>query len=161
MISQRNRSATVLVLTALLLALFFSDYANPDSLLYLLKRVQEKAFMRTKGTPSAKADYLSLQLDKRLEELQNLVKNKSYFYLVSSSLRYSTTAGRLTQIVIDNRLKVQSEALEKKFLAHQQVLQDLLDNYPQDLNTEYKYLQDDINYLKLYLEMLHQSLPPV
>lgn len=110
--------------------------------------------MDLKPSAEDKADYQIELLNRRLAELRQVVDNRKYDFLLNSSLRYSTTAGQVTELVNETKLGAQKVELERLFAKHQQALQRLLDGYPPDLNQEWKYLQDDINYLKLYLEKL-------
>lgn len=145
---------TLSVLTILLLNL---DNINPNwNILYKVKRLQEKTYFNFKSDPAGKADYLSLLLDKRLVELENLTNDEKYQYLLSSSLRYAATAGELTDLVKVNNLDNKMPDLKSKFTSHKVRLQYLLDVYPKDIdgNVEHKYLIDDINYLDLYLAKL-------
>lgn len=147
----------IIILSVLAVLLLNIDNINPNwGILYKVKRLQEKTYFNFKSDPATKADYLNQLLDKRLVELENLVEDKKYQFLLSSSLRYSTTAGELTDIVKVNNLDHKTLPLKVKFMSHKVRLQNLLDIYPKDIvgNVEYKYLIDDINYLDLYLAKL-------
>lgn len=153
---KRTKIGLSLLLAVLVLLIIASDKATPDSTLtFGLKRLQEKIFLSLKPTPEAKADYYLALLDKRLEELKGLVKNKRSWYLWSASLRYSATAGELTDLVLQNNLTDKVGIMTAQFKNHQQVLRAAVDNYPDAYSQEdWKFLQDDINYLELYLEKL-------
>lgn len=137
-------------------SLILSRNASPNSsLLFGLKRVQEKVFLSVKSGPNDKVDYMSSLLEERLKELGALIKNSSYDYLWSASLRYSTFAGQITDLIVSNRMTDRLEAVKKQFQDHKKVLNDLYVAYPKNTdNVEYKYLEDGINYLDIYLEML-------
>lgn len=149
--------AIILVTSAILL--FVSPNSNPDNtILYKIKRLQENIFSQLQFSPSAKVDYKSHLLDRRAIEIEALLTNKRSNYLWSSSLRYAATAGQLTDFVLENNLIDKKEGLVNQFKNHQQVLRNLLVNYPEDQNPDdSKYIQDDINYLNLYLEKLSGS----
>lgn len=145
----------ILVLAVLVLSLIFSESASPDSLFFGLKRLQEKAFMKFKGSPEEKINYMSTLLDYRLEELQKIIDNKSFSYMWTTSLRYSTLAGQITDLAVANNMKDKMAGIKKQFSEHKKVLYDLYVAYPKNTdNIEYKYIEDDINYLNLYLEKL-------
>lgn len=148
----------VVLLAAAVISLIFSPNANPDfPPLWGLKRVQEKAFLGFKSTPSEKFDYMTHLLDIRLDELENITNNKSYNYLLRASLRYSTLAGEITELVINNNMVDQVQATKEQFRDHKKVLNDLYVKYPKNTdNVEYKYLEDDINYLNIYLQKLDE-----
>lgn len=138
------------------ISLLLSQSANPnDQPFFGLKRLQEKTFLKLKPDARNKVDYLSSLLDIRLLELKNLVKNKQYDYLLSSSLRYSTFAGQITELVTANNLTDKVDAIKNQFLNHQKLLDALYVAYPKNTeNLEYKYIQDDFNYLGIYLDQL-------
>lgn len=153
----RIQLVLVVVLGVLVISLLLSQNANPDNQPFFnLKRLQEKAFLKLKSDAASKADYMSSLLDLRLLELQNLVKNKSYDYILSSSLRYSASAGQITDLVIANNLTDKVDAVKNQFLNHQKLLDVLYVAYPKNIpdNVEWKYIQDDFNYLGLYLDKL-------
>lgn len=149
---------SIILLSILALSLLISQSANPAmSLFFNMKRVQEKAYMKFKTTPEARLDYMSVLLDNRLGELESLVKNKNYTFLLTSSLRYSTLAGQMTELVVSNNLKDKAVGTKAQFNNHKKILNDLYIAYPKNTdNLEYKYLEDDMNYLDLYLEKLNQ-----
>lgn len=153
----RIQLGLIIILVIFAMSLLLSQKANPDNpALFKLKRLQEKAFFKLKSNPLAKGAYFEALLGVRLEELENLVKNKSYNYILSSSLRYSATAGELTNLVVSNNLKDEVDNLKNTFSDHQKRLYSLTDKYPKDIpgNEEWKYIQDDFNYLGLYLDKL-------
>lgn len=147
---------SIVILVALVILLLTSFGAQPDSgLSYNLKRLQEKVFLNFKFSPEAKINYYNLLLDERLQELKYLVGANKTNLLWSASLRYSTTAGELTDILIGNNLQNQAPYFINKFTKHREELQSLLAGYPRDFsNEDWKFLEDGINYLNLYLDKL-------
>ncbi len=152
----RIQLSLIIILVIFALSLILSQNANPDfPPLFTLKRLQEKIFLSMESGSSNKVDYLSALLNKRLLEFKNLINNKNYDYLWTSSLRYSTTAGQITELVSANNLGDKVDSIKKQFLEHQKVLNNLYIAYPKNTdNVEYKYLEDAINYLKIYLDKL-------
>lgn len=151
----RLKISLISILFLGLVSLLLSQNATPQSQLFFgLKRIQEKKFLILKSSPLEKAKYQSQLLDRRLYDLQQLVKNKNYTYILNASLRYSTTAGELTQLIKDNKLVDLTKRTQEKFNQHLRLLENLYDSYPKDVNGEYKFIQDDINYLKIYLTQL-------
>ncbi len=135
--------------------MIFSDKAQPSSVeLYALKRLQEKFFMAIKTNPRDKIDYYNILLDKRLEELKAIIKNRESNLILSSSLRYSTTAGLMTEIIRSNLLTDVVSPTKEKFKKHQEILKNLDDSYPKDEGEEWKFIQDDYNYLSIYSQQL-------
>ena len=145
----------ILILSILFLVLLLSPKSNPNNPLFGIKRLQEKAFLGLKVSQEQKVEYLGQLLDNRLVELENLVKNESFSYLWSASSRYSTTAGQITNSVVDNNLTQMVNPVKDKFEKHKERLQALYDAYPKNTdNVEYKYIEDAINYLNAYLDIL-------
>ena len=157
MTKYRIQLGLIIILALVALSLLLSLKANPDMPpFFALKRIQEKAFLRFKSTAESRVDYMSTLLDSRLEELQNVVKNKNYDYVLRSSLRYSTLAGQITDLIVSNNLTDKIEAVRNQFLNHKKLLDTLYVAYPKNIrdNVEWKYIQDDFNYLNLYLDKL-------
>lgn len=152
----KTQLGLIITLVLFALALIFSQNANPDfPPLFSLKRIQEKAYLSLKNKPEDRVDYLSSLLNKRLAELDSQIRRQSYDYILPSSLRYSALAGQITDLVIANNLTDKVDSIKKMFLDHQKVLHNLDIIYPKNTdNWEWKYIQDDINYLKLYLDKL-------
>lgn len=148
----------VVILIIFIISLLLSLKANPDaSIFFSLKRVQEKAFLKLKSSPTDRVNYMSSLLDDRLSELQNTFNSKSYGYILPSSLRYFTLAGQITDLVVANHLTDEVEPLKNQFLNHRKALDTLYVAYPKNTdNVEYKYIQDDFNYLGLYLDKLEK-----
>lgn len=154
----RIQLGLIIILVLLAGSLLLSQSASPDSqLLFGLKRLQEKAFFKLKSTPGDKVDYMSNLLNVRLQELQSQVINKSYKYILPSATRYSALAGQITDLIIANNLTDKVGVIQAQFLTHQKILNDIYVIYPKNTeNEEYKYIQDDFNYLNLYLDKLAQ-----
>lgn len=146
----------IFVLVILVLSLILSRKASPDfSPLWALKRIQEKAFLSFQSNPKDKIEYMRALLSIRLRELQDVFNHKNYNYILPASLRYSTTAGQITDLIIANNLTGQVDEVKKQFLSHEKILHDLYVAYPKNFDDEeYKYIEDDINYLNLYLDKL-------
>lgn len=150
---------SIVVLIVLAISLILSQNANPDNTpLFALKRVQEKVYLKLKSNPASKVDYMSFMLDSRAQELDNIVKNKSYGQVLKASLRYFTLAGQITDLIIDNNLKDKVQPIKAQFLNHQKIIYATYVYYPKNLpeNEEWKYILDDVNYLKLYLDKLEK-----
>lgn len=158
----RIQLGLIIILVIFAISLLFSQKANPDiPPFFNLKRVQEKIFLKFNSAPQARVNLMSNMLNSRLEELQNVFKNKSYGYILPSASRYSTLAGQITDLVLANNLTVNAEVIKNQFLSHQKILDMLYIAYPKNTdNEEYKYIQDDFNYLGLYLDKLSKIKGP-
>lgn len=156
---QQIKLAAIILLTILAILLLASNGANPDRLDYGFKRAQEKLYLSLKFTPLQKIDYYDTLLSKRLNELEYLTNNKKTYLLWQSSLRYAATAGEVTDVIINNNFGDKADQFVEKFKQHQEVINNLLTNYPGDLDpTEEnsKFLTDDINSLTSYIDKLSQ-----
>lgn len=142
-------------LLILAISILWSTRALPNSEeLYDLKRLQEKIFLRLKTNSNDKINYYNMLLDERLNELVSLIENRQFDYILTSSLRYSTTAGLLTEMIINRQMNDSIPAVQKKFKKHQKIIKELDDSYPKDENEEWKFIQDDYNYLTIYSQQL-------
>ncbi len=150
------QAGLIIFLAIFALSLIISQKATPDfGPFFSLKRIQEKVFLKLKSSPSDKIDYMSALLDTRLQELKSQVNRQSYNYILPSALRYSTLAGQITEMIIANNMKDKVVSTTAQFIAHKKTLQEIYVIYPKNTdNWEWKYIQDDINYLKLYLDKL-------
>lgn len=145
-------------LIILIFSLFLSANATPSSIFFPLKRLQEKIFLKLKPDAPAQVEYLSFLLDTRLEELKRMVDQKDYSKILEASLRYSATAGNITDIILNNKLSDQGQSFKNKLVDQKKVLQEILNTYPVDLNTERKYIEDNINYISIYIDKLSSGL---
>ncbi len=155
----RVKLYSIIILGILAIVLLASINANPDSPVFGVKRLQEKLFLGLQLSTEQKVDYYYALLSKRLKELEYLTNNKKTYLLWQSSLRYSATAGEVTDLITSNNLKVQASKFIDIFKKQHQAINYLLTNYPGDLDpTEknWKFLEDAKNYLDLYIEKLSQ-----
>lgn len=146
----------IIILAVFALSLILAQKATPNvPPLFALKRIQEKIFLNLKSDPQEKTDYMIFLLNNRLEELRQQVNAKNYDYILPSASRYSTLAGQITDLIIENNMTDKIDPIKQTFLKHQKLLNDLYVIYPKNTdNWEWKYIQDDYNYLKLYLDKL-------
>lgn len=146
----------IVVLLIIAVSLLLSINSNPDNPpLFGLKRAQENVFLSLKTNSQDKVNYLSAILDSRLKEFENVIKNESYGYMWTSSLRYSTFAGRITDLIIANNLTDMVEPIKKQMEEHKKKLDVMYVAYPKNTdNVEWKYILDAINYLNAYLDKL-------
>lgn len=160
-IETRIKLGLIAILAVFALSLILAQEATPNfGPLFALKRTQEKIFLSLKNTPSERVDYMSALLDNRLDELSRDVKSQNYGYILPSASRYSTLAGQITDLIAANNLTDKVEPIKIQFLNHKKTLKDIYVIYPKNTkNVEYKYIEDDINYLDLYLDKLSKSLP--
>ncbi len=152
----------VFILIFLTYSVISSPRSTPDqSILYLFKRGQEKVFMKLELTMPGRAKYMISLLDQRLLELQKIVEKKKIGYVLETASRYSTWAGRTTDFILENDLTEQKDLLLVQLTKHREVLEQIYDKYPKNTDDrEYKYIEDDINYLELYMQKLQNVQLP-
>lgn len=153
--SSNLKKILIIILVLVATSLLLSNSANPGTPFFGIKRLQEKVFLSFSLAPEKKADYYLSLLDKRLEEINYLIKNKKTDHLWSASLRYSATAGEISKLIIDNNLISYASKAIEKFKSHQKAFKNLDDTFPNRFNNEdWKYLQDGVNYLDQYISQL-------
>ncbi len=155
--TKRTQLLSILFLTITALALFFSNTAKPDNpVLFGLKRLQENTFYNLKGD---KIDYSNTLLSKRLEELKGLANKEQSRFLWSASLRYSTTAGRITEMIKGETSREKALKQIEVFKKDQEEIRKTLQQFPVDFsNEDWKFLEDAINYLDIYIDQLQKMI---
>ncbi|MBI2601273.1 hypothetical protein HYW42_04965 [Candidatus Daviesbacteria bacterium] len=143
----------VIILAILALSLIFSNSADPSNqLLFGLKRFQENIFANFKQD---KLDYSNELLDKRVTELKQLANKEKSRYLWSASLRYSTTAGKITELIVAQNSKEKATIQIEIFNSDKEQINKAWQEFPRDFgNEDWKFLEDAINYLNIYTEQL-------
>lgn len=145
----------IIVLSIFGLSVILSRNAAPDSpFLFKVERLKEKSFMFLKFSQKSKVEYYKVLLGKRLRNLSTVIEDGEPSFILTSSLRYSTTAGQLTEYIQKNQMKSEVTPILNMFREHQKVLLDLINSYPKERDGEWKYIQDDINYLDTYSKYL-------
>ena len=74
-------------------------------------------------------------------------------YFEQSTQRYFSTVGQLTTLVTSKNVKNQYNPIREELLSHIPVLTNLRDNYDFD-TAEWRFVEDDINYVKGYIDNL-------
>lgn len=132
---------------------YIAKESKPNDSLYKIKRLQERLTIMIKTSPKAKAEYYLYLLDQRLEDMHYIYDVKLDDLAISTSLRYAATAGELTNILKNNNLTEIKPQVKEKFENHRAVIKGILDSYPYQ-DEKWKFYQDAINYLDLYLNEL-------
>lgn len=125
----------------------------PSSGLYPFKRVYEKVILLTKRTPQKKADYTRQLLIERLIELDNTYTSSDGYLILSTNLRYSTTAGDLANLIQSNHLITEVSPTDQLFNNQIKYISTIRSHHP---NISNKYLDDDIHYLELYKQQINK-----
>ncbi len=159
-IHSRKKNNNKKVLSAFFIFIIFvwiiksTAVADPDStFLYNFKRFYEKTQLSLKSGPQDKLNYQYTLLDKRLAELIHIIEVGASPYVLTTSLRYSTTAGQITELIINNDLKDESQKAKEKLEGQLLIVEKLPGKYS-GTGDEVKFIIDDINYLKTYIDML-------
>jgi hypothetical protein len=137
----------------LLILAAFSKNAHPKSSLYNIKRLDENVVLATKATPNAKAEYYNELLEKRFQEIETVYKEQEHEHLLVTALRYSSTAGKVTEFLKANNLSSESKKTKALLEKHKKRLTAIVAKDPRTKN-EWKYIQDSINYLDVYIPQL-------
>ena len=145
--------ATALV-AIIVLILMNVSVANPTSgVFYNLKRLYEKTQLNLRTSPRTKLIYQYKLLDNRLAELSFITGSDASPYVLSTSLRYSTTLGQITDLITQNNMVDEVPTAKEKFSTQLTVVKNLINKYPKD-DGEFKYVVDDANYLEIYINKL-------
>ena len=144
-------------------SMVFSSYdivqekVNPgDDYKYIIKRFKEKISLTFLSiVPGRKIIFLSKLVDVRLSELKYVVEKKDIANFQTASQRYSATAGNATEFILVEGSKEDRQKLIEKYQSHTPVLVKLQEPYIPD-NSEWRFLQDDINSLDSYVSKLSE-----
>lgn len=119
----------LIILLALLITFWISmKNSTPDSsLLYKIKRGQEKLFLDRDSNPSSRVKYQKELLDNRYKELKYLGENNLEQYIDTASSRYSTTLSELSELIITNNLDDQRKELMVKLGEHKRNIRKVHD----------------------------------
>lgn len=130
------------------------EKVNPSNgLNYKIKRLNEKVMFLVKFSNLAKVNYHKDILTKRLEELKFVVENNEISFLETSSQRYETTAGILTEFLIAKKLTNERDSTIKLFEEHKKEIEKLRDNYDYGI-VEWRLIMNDYNSLNIYIDKL-------
>lgn len=130
------------------------EKVNPNNgLNYKTKRLKEKVVLTLKFTGASKAKYYREILTKRLSELDFIVQNDEITFLETSSQRYESTAGQLTEMIIAKKLTEEVDETVKLFEEHQKAIENIRDNYEYGIS-EWRLIMNDYNSLGIYIEKL-------
>ncbi len=126
---------------------------NPkDGFKFSFKRLQEKITLFFIFSSKSKYTYQSHLLNTRLAELKYVVDNKDIPNIQTTSQRYYTAAGDLTEFVIKNNLD--KKVLRNQLSSHLLVLESLKKEF-NDTTAEWRFLEHDFDYIKAYILQLN------
>lgn len=122
---------------------------RPESIYYPLYRFWEKAIEKSKFTDQSKVEYYQSLTDRRLIELNYVVKKNLLGEIQTSSERLSYYAALTKDAVKKINHKEDIEKLTKKFDADIKILEKLRDKYAAN-SSYWMLIQHSINSLKSY-----------
>lgn len=125
---------------------------------YLLKRIGEKISMFFAFSNERKIQNYKKLVNVRLSELKFVIENKEMAYFEKSTQRYFTTAGQLTELLISASIGSEFTPVKEELLSHIPVLTKLRDTYDPG-TAEWRFVEDDINYIKGYINNLSLQQP--
>ena len=95
---------------------------NPDSLLYIFKRVDEKVTYLLITDEKKKSEYYKKLLEKRYKELVYIINIEKTGFLEETASRYNSLTGEMRKNGIDS---ISKEEIKQRIL----ILEKLRDNY--------------------------------
>ncbi len=130
------------------------ESVNPtDGISYLLKRMNEKVNLFFAFSNESKVIYYRKLVNVRLSELKFIIEKKNMGYFEKSTQRYFTTAGQLTSLLTSTNIKSEFASVREELSSHIPVLEKLRDNFDSS-TAEWRFVEDDINYIKGYTSNL-------
>lgn len=131
-----------------------AEKTYPDSqLAYNTKRLKEKIVLFFKFTPKKKVSYYKVLLNSRLSEYKYIVDSKNIAYIEKVSQRYETTAGQLTELIIEKNMKEEINSTIELLNSHKLIIGGMKDDFLFD-SLEWRLLMNGLNSLEIYLEKL-------
>lgn len=125
-----------------------------DHVANLRDRILERITIFFKFSNSDKADYEKYLAEKRFSELKYAFDNGLGDYIEESSSRYSSYLGRLTELVVKNKMVDKKEEILKMFSIQMPLLEELLASQEYESGF-WLLLQHNINYLRLYRDQIN------
>lgn len=136
------------------------DYekVNPsDGFNYGLKRFKEKLLLILPfRSAKSKAELYEQFTKNRLAELKYVVDQKDMANFENATTRYFTTVGQFADFLTKNGTADQKSQAVRNLSSHIPVLEDLRDTFEGQEKAEWRFMQDDINYVKMYTEQLQK-----
>lgn len=117
-------------------------------------RIWERVTLFFKFSTNDKADYEKYLVEKRFAELKYAFDNGLGDYIEESSSRYSSYLGRLTELVVKNKMVDKKEEILKMFSIQMPLLEELLASQEYESGF-WLLLQHNINYLRLYRDQIN------
>lgn len=120
---------------------------------YLVKRLKEKLILFLKFDQESRISYIQTLLDKRLSELAYISDNKNTAFIETTSSRYESTAGQLTEALIKFNNPAKEKDAKEKFANHLEILSKIQTNFS-PTTAEWRFIENDINSLRIYSQQI-------
>jgi hypothetical protein len=134
-----------------------AEHVKPGSFQYGLTRFAENIrLLILSPMPSKKADFYEKLADKRLGELDRVVSGKDVANIETSSTRYFTTIGVLTEYINRKNMAGRRDRIAEKLIRHKMVIEELMPTF-NDTTAEWRFLKHDLDYLTIYVSQLRDS----
>lgn len=146
----------IILCILIVVCLYYATVSMPDSPVYPLKRLEEKAMFKLGSSRSKQISYNEMLLNRRFQELQYVLSLREYPLFLSSSLRYSTTAGDITDMIISDKDVAEAKNALHIFAKQRGELKHFVAK--KDTQNDWKFIQDSANYLTIYSNKLSNFL---
>lgn len=130
-----------------------TQVVNPGDFYYQPIRLWEKITEKFQFGNDAKFKYLNSLIDKRMSELNFVVKNKRLDEVQRSSQRLAYQVGTLTDLLVQKGDKQAKDQLKTRINSFIPALSELRDNFPAN-SSFWMLVQHDINSVKEYADKL-------
>lgn len=134
------------------------EAVNPkDGFSYTLKRLKEKVTLGVLFIwPQKKSNYYEKILNTRLAELKYVSDSKDLNQIENSTKRYAAAAGNYTEYILSHDNLKDSKNHAKDLLNSHLVEVDKYKNNFESTRAEWRFVEDDVNSLKILLTKLSQ-----
>lgn len=131
------------------------EKVNPkDGGSYAVKRLKEKAMLALLSfSKQKKADYYNKLVGSRLAELKYVVEKKDMASFENTTTRYFATVGQFVNFLVSKNLTEEKIKVRQVLTSHIPLLESLRDRYD-PTTAEWRFMQDDVNYVQTYINQL-------
>lgn len=131
------------------------EKVNPrDGHGYAVKRLKEKAMLVLLSfSKQKKADYYNKLAGSRLAELKYVVEKKDMANFENTTTRYFATVGQFVNFLVSKNLTEEKIKARQVLTSHIPLLESLRGTYD-PTTAEWRFMQDDVNYVKTYINQL-------
>lgn len=133
------------------------EEVNPeDGTGYWIKRIKEKLWLFFSFSDVSKLNFQKKLVNSRFSELKYIIENNQMAYFEKATQRYFTTVGQLTNFALSKKLNSEYGGVSDLLSSHLPILVSLRDKF-KSTTAEWRFVEDDINYVKGYISSLTSS----